>query len=190
MSLISSKVARPYAKALFDLAKSNTARYPYRTNNSLKETLNDINNISHVLVNSSDLKKFLGNPLVTRGAKKNVIKDIFRVHISTNTLKFLLVLVDRNRIQFFESIAKKFLELGYEEESLKIAKITSSIQLSADQQIELVEKLKKITRAKQVKLALKVDPQLIGGCIIQIGSQMIDMSIRGQLKKISALLGV
>ena len=54
---------------------------------------------------------------------------------------------------------------------------------------EIAEKLKKITGAKQIKLALKVDPQLIGGFTIEIGSKMIDTSIRGQLKKISALLG-
>ena len=43
--------------------------------------------------------------------------------------------------------------------------------------------------AKQIKLALKVDPQLIGGFTIEIGSKMIDTSIRGQLKQISTLLG-
>ena len=57
------------------------------------------------------------------------------------------------------------------------------------QQKEIAEKLKIITGAKQIKLALKVDPQLIGGFTIEIGSKMIDTSIRGQLRQISALLG-
>ena len=84
---------------------------------------------------------------------------------------------------------QKFLELSYKQESIEIAKITSSIQLSAQQQKEIAEKLKVITGAKQIKLALKVDPQLIGGFTIEIGSKMIDTSIRGQLKQISSLLG-
>ena len=180
MSIVLSKVEGPYAEALLDLAKSN---------DSLKETTNDMNIVSQFLLNSSDLKKFLGNPLVTREAKKNVVKDILGEQISSNTLKFLLLLVERNRIQVLESIAQKFLELSYKQDSIEIAKITSSIQLSADQQKEIAEKLKKITGAKQIKLALKVDPQLIGGFTIEIGSKMIDTSIRGQLKKISALLG-
>ena len=180
MSIVLSKVAGPYAEALLDLAKSN---------DSLKETTNDMNIVSQFLLNSSDLKKFLGNPLVTREAKKNVVKDILGEQISSNTLKFLSLLVERNRIQVLESIAQKFLELSYKQDSIEIAKITSSIQLSADQQKEIAEKLKKITGAKQIKLALKVDPQLIGGFTIEIGSKMIDTSIRGQLKKISALLG-
>jgi F-type H+-transporting ATPase subunit delta len=180
MSIVLSKVAEPYAEALLALALKS---------NALKETTNDMNIVSQFLSNSSDLKKFLVNPLITRDAKKNVVKDILGEQIGGNTLKFLLLLVERNRIQVLESIAQKFLELSYKQESIEIAKITSSIQLSADQQKDIAEKLKTITGAKQIKLALKVDPQLIGGFTIEIGSKMIDTSIRGQLKQISYLLG-
>ena len=58
------KIVEPYAEALLELANSNE---------SLKEVTNDMNIVSQFLVNSSDLKKFLGNPLITRDAKKNVI---------------------------------------------------------------------------------------------------------------------
>jgi F-type H+-transporting ATPase subunit delta len=180
MSIVLSKVAEPYAEALLDLAKSN---------DSLKETTNDMNIVSQFLANSSDLKKFLGNHLINRDAKKNVVKDILGEQISGNTLKFLLLLVTRNRIEVLESIAQKFLELSYKQESIEIAKITSSIQLSAEQQKQIAEKLKVITGAKQIKLALKIDPKLIGGFTIEIGSKMIDTSILGQLKQISNLLG-
>jgi F-type H+-transporting ATPase subunit delta len=180
MSIVLSKVAEPYAEAFLELAKSN---------NSLKETTNDVNIVSQFLANSSDLKKFLGNPLVTKDAKKNVVKDILGEQISESTLKFLLLLVDRGRIEVLEQIAQKFLELSYKQESIEIAKVTSSIKLSAEQQQQIAEKLKAITGAKQIKLALKVDPELIGGFTIEVGSKMIDTSIRGQLRKISNLLG-
>ena len=180
MSIVLSKVAEPYAEALLDLAKSN---------DSLKETTNDMNIVSQFLANSSDLKKFLGNPLITKAAKKNVVKDILGEQIDGSTLKFLLLLVERGRIENLDSIAQKFLELSFKQESIEIAKITSSIQLSAQQQKDIAEKLKVITGAKQIKLALKVDPALIGGFTIEIGSKMIDTSIRGQLKQISSLLG-
>ena len=136
MSIVLSKVAEPYAEALLDLAKSN---------DSLKETTNDMNIVSQFLTNSSDLKKFLGNPLITRDAKKNVVKDILGEQIGGNTLKFLLLLVDRNRIEVLDSIAQKFLELSYKQDSIEIAKITSSIQLSAEQQKAIAEKLKVLT---------------------------------------------
>ena len=181
MSIVLNKVAEPYAEALLDLANSS---------DTLKETTNDMNVVSQFLANSNDLKKFLGNPLITREAKKSVVNDILGEQVDSRTLKFLLLLVDRNRIEVLESIAQKFLELSYKYESNEVAKVISSVQLSAGQQKEIAEKLKIITGAKQIKLALKVDPQLIGGFTIEIGSKMIDTSIRGQLKQISYLLGV
>ena len=179
MSIVLSKVAVPYAEALLDLAQSN---------DSLKETTNDMNFVSQILGDSSDLKKFLGNPLITKDAKKNTVKDIFGEQIDASTLKFLWLLVERGRIEVLESIAQRFLELSFKQESIEIAKITSSIQLSAEQQKDISDKLKVLTGAKQIKLALKVDPSLIGGFTIEIGSKMIDTSIRGQLKQISSLL--
>ena len=174
------KIAEPYAEALLELATLN---------DSLKETTNDINIVSQFLANSSDLKKFLDNPLITRDAKKNVLKDVLGEQISTTSLTFLMLLVDRNRIAFLDSVAQKFLELSYKKDSIEIAKITSSIQLSGQQQKDLAEKLKVMTGAKQIKLALRVDPKLIGGFTVEVGSKLIDTSIRGQLKQISSLLG-
>jgi len=174
------KIVEPYAEALLELANSNE---------SLKETTNDMNIVSQFLVNSTDLKKFLGNPLITREAKKNVIKDILGEQVNAKTLTFLMLLVDRGRISLLDTIAQRFLELSYKNERIEIAKITSSIQLSAEQQKNIAEKLKTITGAKQIKLALKVDPTLIGGFTVEIGSKLIDTSIRGQLRQISSLLG-
>jgi F-type H+-transporting ATPase subunit delta len=175
------KIAVPYAEALLELANANS---------SLKETTTDINNVSFVLANFSDLKKFLGNPLVTRDAKKSILKYIFDEEIGEKTLIFLMLLVDRGRIAYLDSIAYKFVELSNKEESIEIAKVTSFVQLSSQQQMTIVEKLKKITGAKQIKLALKLDPQLIGGFTIEMGSsKLIDASIRGHLKQISTLLG-
>jgi F-type H+-transporting ATPase subunit delta len=174
------KIAEPYAEALLELSNSN---------DSLSETTNDINIVSQFLANSSDLKKFLGNPLITRTAKKNVIKDVLGEQIDPKTLTFLMLLVDRGRIAILDTIAEKFLELSYKKESIEIAKVTSSIKLSTEQQKNIALKLKSITGAKQIKLALRVDPKLIGGFTVEIGSKLIDTSIRGQLKQISTLLG-
>ena len=107
MSIVVSKVAEPYADALLSLAKAN---------GTLKETTNDMNIVSQFLANSLDLKKFLANPVVTREAKKNIVKDILGDQIAANTLKFLLLLIDRNRIALIEGIAQRYLELSYKQE--------------------------------------------------------------------------
>ena len=174
-----TKIAEPYAEALLELAASDSS----------SDLTTDMNVVSQFLATSSDLKNFLGNPLITRVTKKKVIKDVLGEQISSRTLTFLMLLVDRNRIAFLDSVAQKFLELSYKKDSIEIAKITSSIQLSGQQQKDLAEKLKAMTGAKQIKLALRVDPKLIGGFTVEVGSKLIDTSIRGQLKQISSLLG-
>jgi F-type H+-transporting ATPase subunit delta len=182
MAIGLSKVAEPYAEALFNSAKDNIK--------SLQETKSDMEIVVKFLGNSSDLKKFLGNPLIARTLKKNAIKDILGDLISANTLNFLLLLVDRNRINFLESIVQKFFELYYKEESIAIVQITSAISLSDEQESRLVENLCTIIGVKTVQLACRVDEKLIGGFIIEYGSTMIDRSIRGQFRKISVLLGL
>merc|ERR1712110_618769 len=116
---------------------------------------NDINIVSQFLANSSDLKKFLGNPLITRTAKKNVIKDVLGEQIDPKTLTFLMLLVDRGRIAILDTIAGKFLELSYKKESIEIAKVTSSIKLSTEQQKSIALKLKSITGASKSSLHLE-----------------------------------
>jgi F-type H+-transporting ATPase subunit delta len=176
MSIVVSKVAEPYAEALLDLAKSNDA---------LKETTNDMNIVSQFLANSSDLKKFLANPLITRDAKKNVVKDILGEQIDPNTLKFLMLLIDRNRIALLDGVAQKFLELSYKQESIEVAKVISSVQLSAQQQKNLAEKLKGITGAKQIKLVTSVDLAGIGGIQVQVGSGVSDVGLGGVVRELA-----
>jgi F-type H+-transporting ATPase subunit delta len=179
MSIVLSKVAEPYAQALLELAKSN---------NSIQETNRDISIVSSFLLCSIDLKKFLVSPIRTREAKKSVLKSLFHGKISETTLNFLMLLIDRNRIPILESVIEKFLTLSYKLKGIEIARVTSAVQLSGRQQTFLAKQLKKFTGAKHVKLAVKVDPSLIGGFTIEIGSKLIDSSIRGQLRQFANLL--
>jgi F-type H+-transporting ATPase subunit delta len=174
-----SKIVEPYAEALLELAVSS---------NTFDEVNSDMNIVSQFLSSSADLQKFLSNPLVTQEAKKKVVNDILGEQISQSTLRFLMVLVDRGRIGFLDSVAQRYLELSYKQASIEIATVTSAVQLSSQQQKDLVEKLKKLTGAEQVKLQLKVNSELIGGFIVEIGSKLIDTSIAGQLKQINSLL--
>ena len=180
MSGFVSKVAETYAEALLAFAKSRDA---------LKETTIEMNLISRLLKVSVELQKFLSNPLNGREVKKNIVKDVLGDQIDPNTMKFLFLLIDRNRIVFLDEIAKKFLELSYKEESIEVAKVVSSVELSGQQQKSLATKLKQITGAKQIKLALKVDPELIGGFTVEMGSTFIDTSIKNQLSQLANTLG-
>jgi F-type H+-transporting ATPase subunit delta len=174
-----SKIVEPYADALLELAVSSS---------TFDEVNSDMNIVLQFLSNSADLQKFLSNPLVSQDAKKKVVNDILGEQISQSTLRFLMVLVDRGRIAFLDSVAQRYLELSYKQASIEIATVTSAVQLSSQQQKNLVKKLKELTGAEQIKLQLKVNPNLIGGFIVEVGSKLIDTSISGQLKQINSLL--
>ncbi len=70
-----------------------------------------------------------------------------------------------------------------------MASVISSTQLTASQEEALISKLQAMSGAKQIKLKLTVDEALIGGFIVQVGSKIIDSSIKGQLRQLASYLG-
>nr|BDA98700.1 ATP synthase CF1 delta subunit [Rhodomonas sp. NIES-1730] len=176
MSSKNVKVAKPYADAFLEIAnKSNV--------------INDLNCIATALSESKDLQKAIANPLVSATAKKDIIKSIFAGNVDPNTVKFMMVLCDRGRIEYLDAIAETALILAYKQASIEMAYVTSSVELSSSQTEALVSKLKVMTNAEQIKLELKVDESLIGGFKVQIGSRIIDTSVQNQLKQLSSYLG-
>lgn len=174
-----AKVALPYAEALLESAQNN---------NCVEAANQDISLISNLLSDSPELQVFLSNPLITSVAKKNVLHDLLFNQINNFVLKFLLVLVDRRRITLLSIITQKYLELSYQLDSIVVAQVRTSIAFTEVQQLDLVKKIKKITNSKEVKLLITIDPDLIGGFIVQIGSKVIDTSLAGKLKQISFYL--
>ncbi len=179
MNSKNTKIAQPYAEAFLELTAKN----------SLDTTINDLNSLSITLLNSTELKKLLSNPLVNSESKKSIIKSIFGDKIDNTTLKFLLVLCDRGRISYLDSILEKAIELAYKAASIEIVKVTSSTPFSPSQQEALISKLKKMTGAEQIKLEINTNPELIGGFVVQVGSKIIDTSVQGQLRDLSSYLG-
>jgi len=172
------KLAQPYAEALLDI-----------NSGSLDSVIMDLNSISTVLSESVDLRRALSNPLLSATAKKEIIKSVFAENVSASIIKFLMVLCDRGRISYLDAVIEKALELAYQKSSIEIAYVTSSVEITAAQEENLTAKLKSMTGAKQIKLKLTVDTGLIGGFVVQIGSKVIDNSVKGQLRQMSVYLG-
>nr|QCI04654.1 ATP synthase CF1 subunit delta [Apoglossum ruscifolium] len=176
---ITDKISIPYAEALLGLAKDN---------NLLLETKENLSLISTTLSNSKDLQLFLANPLLNALVKKQVLNKLFKDQVNHFILNFLLVLVDRRRISLLITIINKYLELTYKLESVTVAELLTANELNESQQNSLIEKIKIITNTKNVKLIMNIDPSLIGGFIIKIGSKVIDTSLSGKLRQISFFL--
>jgi F-type H+-transporting ATPase subunit delta len=174
------KLAQPYAEALLELTSKD---------GNLEKIINDLNSISNILSESVELRKAISNPTLPASLKKDIIKSIFGTGINSNVTKFLMVLCDRGRISYLADILEKALEIAYKKASIEVAYVISSNQLTASQEEALILKLQAMSGAKQIKLKLTVDEALIGGFIVQVGSKIIDSSIRGQLRQLDSYLG-
>jgi len=173
------KIANPYAEALLELSK---------VNNIMEKASSDLSMILEVISKSNDLKLFLSNPLVEAGLKKKVLSQLFKDQVHDFILKFLMVLVDRRRISILNLIIDKYFSLVYKTEATIVTEVITAIELNEEQQIALINKIKAMTKGKNVKLITNIDKTLIGGFILKIGSKVIDSSLSGKLKQIAFYL--
>lgn len=176
---IISKITTPYAEALLEISQNA---------NLLQETNKNLSSISVILSQSKDLRLLLLNPLINISVKKQILKTLFMDKVNKFVLNFLFVLVDKRRIVFLSEIIEKYLELVYKLESITVAELSSAVDLSENQQKDLIEKIKLITCSTNVKLITNTDPALIGGFRVKIGSKVIDTSLAGKLKSMSLYL--
>nr|YP_009509271.1 ATP synthase CF1 subunit delta [Gracilaria vermiculophylla]AXI96921.1 ATP synthase CF1 subunit delta [Gracilaria vermiculophylla]QXU75126.1 ATP synthase CF1 subunit delta [Gracilaria vermiculophylla]WDZ67962.1 ATP synthase CF1 subunit delta [Gracilaria vermiculophylla] len=174
-----SKVAVPYAEALVESASSASA---------LDKINQDLCLIAKILNESQELKTFFYNPLFTTEAKKNVVNQLFTNQVDSLVIRFLFVLIDRRRITLLDLIINKYLELVYQLQSIVQAEVVTPVMLTDIQQDALMSKIKNMTNTKTVKLAIKIDPMLIAGFIIKVGSKTIDTSLYGRLKNMTTYL--
>jgi F-type H+-transporting ATPase subunit delta len=174
-----TKIAQPYAEALIKSVAQNT----------LDKTINDLTVISSTINNYGSLKKIIINPLIPLQTKKTILSSIFSDKLDRKTLRFLLVLCDRGRISYIESIIEKALELAYKAAHIKTVTLITASPFTHSQQEAIISKLKKMTGAGQIKLEITINNNLIGGFIVQVNSKIIDTSVQNQLNQLGFYLG-
>lgn len=178
-SIVSSEVVEPYAEALMSLAKSQ---------NLTEQIGEDMRSLLSALQGSQELREVLGSPIIAEEKKKAILRQIAGEGVQPYTLNFLMLLADRRRILFLEGIGKQYLALLRQMNQTVLGEVTSAVELTEAQRQTVTEKVKAMTGAQQVELETKIDPDLIGGVIIKVGSQVVDASLRGQLRRIGILL--
>jgi len=177
-SAINNQVVEPYAAALMSVARSHDIA------DQMGEDVRALLN----LMQSEQLRNFLANPFVQAEDKKAVLKQIVGEGTNPYLRNFLMLLVDRRRILLLEPICQQYLALLRQLNQTVLAEVTSAVELTEEQQQAVREKVKAMTNAREVELETKLDPDLIGGVIIKVGSQVVDASLRGQLRRLSLRL--
>lgn len=167
-----TQIARPYASALFDLASSE---------NQLASVETSLSDVSRLIGESADFARFLRSPVIT-GDDKAVALDALLARGQTNPLvsNFLKLVAKNGRLFALDAIIVGFRELAAKARGEVTAEVTSAAPLSAEQARSLSDTLK-ARIGKNVTLNQFVDPSLIGGLQVKVGSQMIDSSLKTKL---------
>lgn len=173
---LASKIAAPYARALFDFSVEK---------NIMHQITADFQNLEIFFNENAELTEYFNNPIVNQDAKREVLTKTLDSQVNTETFKFLMVLINRDRINLLKSVIENYLELVYETASIKMIEVSTASAFTNLQKNTLIQKLKELTNAREIRLLITVDPSLIGGFLIKTESKVIDFTIKNQLQQLA-----
>ena len=170
----SDTAASRYSLALYELAEENK---------HVQEIEDQSSALIKLFDESKDFKLIVKNPTSKKEDQINIINKISE-HYNFNILlkKFLCFLVEKRRLFFLQNILKKFVDICSQKRGEVKAKLFAAKQLNEHEINKIKDELSK--DFTKIKLDYKYDPSLIGGLIIQVGSLMIDTSIKSKLKQL------
>jgi ATP synthase F1 delta subunit len=170
--LIQKKEASRYAKALLRNVGFDEA----------PQAISEISLINAIMTKSREFRILLVNPRFTAEERESVIKQIAEQYkLSEFTVKFINYLSDVRAVMLLPDIIRIATNLYFEKKQKAKATIMTPVEISAELEKKLKESLKKVTD-KELEIEYVMDPSLLGGVLIKIGSTMYDTSIRGQLR--------
>ena len=173
---IKASLAGRYASALFDLAAEN---------GKVTAVESDLGTLNTALSESADLAALTTNPELARDMQGKVMAAVAKeLKLSDLTANFLGVLAANRRLAKLPGIISAFKAIAAAQRGEVTATVTSAHPLSEDQLATLKTKLTQ-REGRTVMLTASVDPDLLGGLIVTIGSQRIDASIRTRLNSLA-----
>ena len=170
-------LARPYAKAVFELAKSQRAL----------DHWSRMLTFLHALTENAKIQDLLDSPDLADEQKARRLNEISGDALDDRGRKFVLVLARNKRLPLIGEIRDQFEELKAQEEKVLDVEVVSAFELSQEQSDTLRDALQRKYQ-REVSLTSRVDRQLLGGALIRAGDTVIDGSVRGRLDKLAETL--
>ncbi len=167
-------LAARYASALYELADEQSA---------LDKVAADLNTLKAMLDYSADFARFIKSPVLSRDDQSKGIAAVASAAQLLPLTQNFLGLVARNRRLFaLPGMIRGFLEILAERRGQQTAEVTSAVPLTEAQIGALSNSLK--TGSRAVTVSTKVDPSILGGLIVRLGSRMIDSSLKSKLQRL------
>ena len=174
MNSFSSEISQRYALALYDLSKEN---------NQTEEFVANIKEFMKVFNSNESLRFFIKNPTYSVEDQKSVFNKILaQMNMNKMIKNFFSLLIIKKRIFFVDQIAEKFLSIISIKKGELSLNIVSANKLEEKEILDLEKEISSNLKNK-IKLNCKTDSSLIGGLVLQIGSLMIDTSLKNKLNK-------
>lgn len=167
-----SVVANRYAKALFEAALERKVT---------DQIENELKLIKDSLDTSEELMNWLSFPIVRGDQKKELIGKLFP-DINELIRNLFFLLIDRHRTNQISGIVEAFQKLNNQHKGIVEATVMSAFPLTEEDEKQLIQTFEHLTK-KKIYLVKKVDSDLLGGVIVQIGDRVYDGSLRTKLTK-------
>jgi len=168
-----SVVDRVYANALFEAALER---------GRIATVREQLQQVVEAEAQVPELRELLRNPQLDPRARAAAIGDVLG-DADELLRNFLLVLADKGRTGQLEEIAREFERLVAEHEGVVHAELTTAVELSDDEAGKLLQQIEQAS-GRKVEASRSVDPDLIGGIVLQVGSHRLDASVRGRLERL------
>ena len=172
-------LAQRYATALVDVAIER---------GQADQTKEELASFVSMFGESADLRNFLASPAIEWPSKQAVIgKLVARMNAGQTLRNFLFVLVAHHRSHLLAEVQQAFEEMLRARLGVAEARVTSAEELTGKQKSELMGVLERVT-GKRIEARYDLDPALIAGAVVRIGSTIYDGSVRAQLDRLRARL--
>ncbi|MDD3761660.1 MAG: F0F1 ATP synthase subunit delta [Nevskiales bacterium] len=172
-----STLARPYAKAVFGLAREENA-FP-----KWGEALTALAQ----LVAEPTVASLIGHPALTKSELAGALAQALADKLSAEAVALVRLLVENGRLAALPAIAEQYEQLRAEAESRVDVEITSAVEVDSAQQEQLAAAVRKRLQ-REVGIEWKTDPDLIGGALIRAGDVIIDGTVLGELEHLKTAL--
>ncbi len=169
-----SKIAKRYAKALFDFAKEQ---------NLIDKVFADLNLINDVYASCTDFALAMQSPIIRPYKKIKILNEIFAGKIDDITMKYLEIITKKGRELHIELIIIDYILLYKEFNNIKIAILITATPATDELKQKVIDTLSLQLNSK-IELVERINPELIGGFIIHVGDKVFDSSLIGKIKKL------
>jgi F-type H+-transporting ATPase subunit delta len=173
------RLASRYAKSLLDLAVEQ---------NSLDATLKDVQLLDSICQESRDFTNMLRSPIIKADKKHAIINAVVNGRIGKITQAFVDLLVNKGRETYMPEIANAFIAQYKEMHNIKTVKLTTAVTIDNSIKEAIRQKVAAGLPDSKIELHTNVDPELIGGFVLEMEDKLFDASVRRDLNDIRAQL--